>query len=70
MNQSFVMNSPPKSCTLKLNDIGVSPNKCARLCSDYIAQLKQLHQLLEVTVLNKEEYDQQKANILEKIGKL
>ena len=59
-----------QSCTLKLNDLGVSPNKCAQLCSKYIAQLKQLHQHLEVTALNKEEYDQQRANILEKLGKL
>ena len=67
ISQSVNHHPLKKSCTLKL---GVSPNKCAQLCSKYIAQLKQLHQHLEVTALNKEEYDQQRANILEKMGKL
>ena len=48
--------------------MGVSPNKCAQLCSKYIAQLKQLHQLFKVTELNKE-CDPTKS-FLEFLGKL
>ena len=63
--------SPPNnSSRLPLDEIGVSPGKCASLRSQYIEQLKQLHQLLELTALSKEEYDEQKANILKKMQQL
>ncbi len=65
-------NSPPlaqapRSIRPPLDEIGVSPGKCAVLRSQYIEQLKQLHQLLELTALTKEQYDEQKANILKKM---
>lgn len=49
---------------------GVSPLKCAALRSQYIQQLKELHQLLELTAITKEEYEQQKNSILEKMKDL
>ncbi len=57
----------PRSIRPALDEIGVSPGKCAVLRSQYIEQLKQLHQLLELTALTKEEYDEQKATILKKM---
>ena len=53
-----------------LNEMGVSPRKCASLHSQYIEQLKQLNQLLEATAIAKEEYDHQKAEILKKMQQL
>ena len=50
--------------------MGVSPIKCATLRSQYIEQLKQLHQLLELTAVTKEEYEQQKDIILDKMKKM
>jgi hypothetical protein len=50
--------------------MGVSPSKCASLRSQYIDQLKKLHQLLELTAINKDEYDLQKADILKKMQQL
>ena len=55
---------------LPLDELGVSPGKCAQLRSGYIEQLKELHKLLELTALTKEEYDEQKAYILSKMQKL
>ena len=55
---------------LPLDKLGVSPGKCAQLRSGYIEQLKELHKLLELTALTKEEYDEQKAYILSKMQKL
>ena len=61
--------SPPSTAShaprATLDDMGVSPIKCATLRSQYIEQLKQLHQLLELTAVTKEEYEQQKDIILE-----
>ena len=62
--------SPPTSFCAQLNEMGVSPSKCASLRSQYIDQLKQLHQLLELTVISKDEYDLQKADILKKMQQL
>ena len=59
--------SPPKTPRPQLNEMGVSPTKCASLRSQYIEQLKQLHQLLELTAINKDEYDQ---DILKKMKQL
>ena len=50
--------------------MGVSPSKCTSLWSQYIEQLKQLHQLLELTAISKDEYDQQKADVLKKMQQL
>ena len=50
--------------------MGVSPGKCVTLRSQYISQLQQLHQLLELTAITKEEYEEQKGNILDKMQKL
>ena len=58
---------PPTSLRAQLNEMGVSPSKCTSLWSQYIDQLKQLHQLLELTAISKDEYDQQKADILKKM---
>ena len=54
---------------VSLDDMGVSPIKCASLRSQYTEQLKQLHQLLELTAVTKE-YEQQKGIILEKMTKM
>ena len=62
--------SPPTSSRAQLNEMGVSPSKCASLRSQYIDQLKQLHQLLELTAINKDEHDLQKADILKKLQQL
>lgn len=62
--------SPPTSSHAQLNEMGVSPSKCASLRSQYIDQLKQLHQLLELTAINKDEHDLQKADILKKLQQL
>ena len=62
--------SPPTSSRAQLNEMGVSPSKCASLRSQYIDQLKQLHQLLELTAISKDEYVQQKADILKKMQQL
>ena len=62
--------SPPTSSRAQLNEMGVSPSKCATLRSQYIEQLKQLHQLLELTAISKDEYVQQKADILKKMQQL
>ena len=40
---------------MPLNKLGVSPGKCAQLRSGYIEQLKELHKLLELTALTKDE---------------
>ena len=53
-----------------LDEMGVSPGKCAALRSQYINQVKQLHQLLELTAITKAEYEEQKTTILEKMQKL
>lgn len=53
-----------------LQEMGVSPGKCVTLRTQYIHQLKQLHQLLEATALTKEEYEAQKAAILQKMAEL
>ena len=50
-----------------LQEMGVSPGKCAALRSQYIQQLKELHQLLEATAISKEEYEEQKAAVLHKM---
>jgi len=50
-----------------LQEMGVSPGKCAALRTQYIQQLKELHQLLEVTAITKEEYEEQKSAILYKM---
>lgn len=55
---------------VSLDDMGVSPIKCASLRSQYIEQLKQLHQLLKLTAVTKEEDEQQKGIILEKMTKM
>ena len=62
-----VTSSPPHTASCQLNEMGVSPGKCA---SQYIEQLKQLHELLELTAINKEEYEEQKSNILKKMHAL
>lgn len=66
--------SPRSTCShtprATLDDMGVSPIKCATLRSQYIEQLKQLHQLLELTAVTKEEYEQQKDIILDKMKKM
>ena len=62
--------SPPTSSCAQLNEMGVFPSKCASLRSQYIDQIKQLHQLLELTVISKDEYDLQKADILKKMQQL
>ena len=64
--------SPPArtSSHTQLNEMGVSSSKCASLRSQYIEQLKQLHQLLELTAISKDEYDQQKADVLKKMQQL
>ena len=54
----------------RLAEMGVSPSKCAKLRSQYIEQLKQLHQLLELTAISKDEYDEQKGDILKKMHEL
>ena len=51
----------------QLNEMGVSPGKCALLRSQ---QLKQLHELLELTAITKEEYEEQKSEILKKMQQL
>ncbi len=53
-----------------LQDMGVSPGKCAALRTQYIQQLMQLHQLLEATAISKEEYDKLKDSILCKMQEL
>ena len=58
--------SPSTSSRAQLNEMGVSPSKCASLRSQYIDQLQQLHQLLELTAISMDEYDLQKADILKK----
>ena len=50
-----------------LQEMGVSPGKCAALRTQYIQQLKELHQLLEATAITKEEYEEQKSAILYKM---
>ena len=47
--------SPPArtSSHTQHNEMGVSPSKCASLRSQYIEQLKQLHQVLELTAISK-----------------
>ena len=64
--------TPPKNTSMRpaLDEIGVSPGKCAVLRSQCIEQLKELHKLLELTAITKEEYDAQKANILTKMNQL
>ena len=59
--------TPPNA---RLAEMGVSPSKCAKLRSQYIEQLKQLHQLLELTAISKDEYDEQKGDILKKMHEL
>ncbi len=64
-------NSPTQTSSRSpLQEMGVSPGKCATLRTQYILQLKQLHQLLEATALTKEEYEAQKAAILQKMQEL
>lgn len=60
-------NTPPHQ---PLDECGVSPGKCTQLRSRYIEQLKELHQLLGVTALTKDEYDEQKAHLLRKMQQL
>ena len=62
--------SPPTTSRPQLNEVGVSPSKCASLRSQYIEQIKQLHQLLELTAINKDEYEKQKADVLKKMEQL
>ena len=50
-----------------LQEMGVSPGKCAALRTLYIKQLKELHQLLEATAITKEEYEEQKTAVLYKM---
>ena len=50
-----------------LQEMGVSPGKCAALHTQYIKQLKELHQLLEATAITKEEYEEQKTAVLYKM---
>ena len=46
-----------------LQEMGVSPGKCAALRTQYIKQLKEL-QLLEATAITKEEYEEQKTAVI------
>ena len=50
-----------------LQEMGMSPGKCAALRTQYIKQLKELHQLLEATAITKEEYEEQKTAVLYKM---
>ena len=63
--------SPPRAHKgTQLNEMGVSPGKCALLRSQYIQQLKQVHELLELTAITKEEYEEKKSEILKKMQQL
>ena len=61
---SLAQVTPPNA---RLAEMGVSPSKCATLRSQYIKQLEQLHQLLELTAISK---DEQKDDILKKMQEL
>lgn len=50
--------------------VGISPGKIANLRSNYLQQLRDLHSLLESGAINDDEFQEQKAPILEQLKKL
>ena len=56
--------------TLPASEKSLSPINCATLRSQHIQQLKELHQLLEVSAISQDEYVRQKDTIFEKMKEL